>query len=172
MLILEPTGAIETTEEDFMFYIQEFKYYMQVFNLLNWEVNFQWEEMPDARAAIQINVAGKIATTCFNKRYDFAYDESEISKCAFHECMELLIGELSCAAEERYSTHEQIEAATHTIIRTLENVIWEQEWQSRETEVLAEKKSRERKERSKRSKKPSKSKSKKGGNSSGKVQEA
>jgi len=157
---------IETTEEDFMFYISEFKRYQQTFNLLDWEVNFQWETMTDCRACIQINVEGKLATTCFNKEYDVMYDAAEVSKCAFHECMELFLGVLTCKAAMRFIREDEIEEATHTCIRTLENILWEPQWEEEETAILEEKAAREKmvaKEKSKLLKKQSeKSKGKKG----------
>lgn len=137
---------ILTTEEDFMFYISEFKRYQTTFNLLDWEVNYQWEAMNDCRACIQINVEGKMATTCFNKEYDVVYDEAEVSKCAFHECMELFLGTLTCKGSQRFIREDEIEEATHTVIRTLENVLWEPQWEQDETVILAEKSAREKAE--------------------------
>jgi hypothetical protein len=153
---------IPTTEEDFYFYISEFKRYQEMWNLMDWEVNYQWEEMNDCRACIQINIEGKLATTCFNKFYDVMYDAGEVSKCAFHECMELFLGTLTCKAAMRFIRVDEIEEATHTCIRTMENLIWECEWQQNETAILAEREARENAEaKAKRaalkgSKKPSK----------------
>jgi len=137
---------VQTTEEDFMFYISEFKRYQQAFNLLDWEVNYQWESMNDCRACIQINVEGKLATTCLNRDYDVMYDEAEISKCAFHECMELFLGTLTCKAAMRFIREDEVEEATHTVIRTLENVLWEPGWEQDATAILEEKATRERAE--------------------------
>jgi hypothetical protein len=104
------------------------------------------------------------------------YDSGEISKCAFHECMELLIGVLSCKAEQRFIRADEIEEATHTIIRTLENVIWEPQWEQNETAIVAERESREKaaakakKAELKRSKKESKKSKERSVNENGKVQ--
>ena len=137
---------VQTTEEDFMFYISEFKRYQQAFNLMDWEVNYQWESMNDCRACIQINVEGKLATTCLNRDYDVLYDEAEISKCAFHECMELFLGTLTCKGSQRFIREDEIEEATHTVIRTLENVLWEPGWEQDSTAILEEKAARGRAE--------------------------
>ncbi len=92
---------------------------MKKFGLIDYEVFIHHtDQIEDKRGACSINPTGKIGELYLSKDWGFTpLDKKSICCTAFHEVAELLIGELVACAKDRFTTEDQIEAASHKIIR-------------------------------------------------------
>ena len=117
----------KTSKEDFKLFKQECKKWMKIFGLTDWEPYFLHlsKKGSDALAGCSFNVVSRGATFHLNKNWaDDVVSDKEIKITAFHEVTELLLGPLNYLSRERYVAVDQIEEATHAIIRRLENVAY------------------------------------------------
>jgi len=118
----------KTTKKDFEAFKLECWKWVSYFGLLDWEFNFYHEFRngdETVRGSCYASYTGRIATLYFSPKWDYKPEDSEIKKVAFHEVCEVLTAPLCVMAESRYVTPDEIEAANHYLIRTLENTIFE-----------------------------------------------
>ena len=115
----------KTTKEDFELFKEECEYWLDEFGLKDYET-FKWHsDEAKQRGACTIDVSGKIGELYLFKDWqDSPRNKKEISKTAFHETCELLIGELVSYANDRFTTEDQIIAASHRIIRVMEKLLF------------------------------------------------
>ena len=125
------TETYPTSKKDFQLFQDEFKYWLNVWGLMDWEIWFDHKELEGCRAQIYVNETGRIATAELNSEWDNPFDEAELARVAFHEARELFYGVLSQAARNRFVTRDQIEEAVHGCIRIDENTIWEDYWRNK-----------------------------------------
>ena len=114
---------MKTTRANFTLFKKECKKYIDLFGLNNWEVIYRHEALGDARATCTFDSVGKVVVLSLTTDFDKVEDlEFEIKKCAYHECLELLLAPLCDMASSRDWNFDNWMSESHSIIRTLENV--------------------------------------------------
>ena len=107
-------------KKDFRIFIEEFRYWVDKFGLKGWEFFYQFEE-EDCRACIQRDVQGRLVIVTLSKTFDVEPTDAMLKRCAFHEACELLLSPLVSLVTQRSVSDNQLEEATHNIIRIMEN---------------------------------------------------
>ena len=116
-----------TTAEHFQLFQAEFRRWVEIFGLKQWELYFQHKLDKENRATIYWNIPDYIATiTLSTVWYDFEQPitEEEIRQCAFHETCEMLLAPLNACAQRRFLDEHEIQGESHVLIRKLENVLF------------------------------------------------
>lgn len=119
---------VMTTPEHFKVFKGEFLRWIDIFGLKAWEIFFDHREPPEpCRAYLSYNTSGRVATVMLSpawENFDEPPTKEMIRKVAFHEACELLLARFNILAQERYVQRDEIREELHTIIRTLENVVF------------------------------------------------
>jgi hypothetical protein len=142
--------TITTNDKDFNIFKEEARFWIDVFGLSSWDVDFAHIDEDEGYSASCMYWSTaryavlNLAQTMVTKNVRLAEDrENEIRRFAFHEVVELLLSEVDDIMKSRTGiTSENIETASHRVIKTLENVIFNKckgflshELQSRSTRV-------------------------------------
>ena len=118
----------KTTAKDFKLFKGACEKWIDFFGLKGWEVSFRHEKIEDnARAEITFN-AIEDRMACIVLGIDWLsnpVNDRIIRKVAFHEVMEIFCRRWVYLAYERGVRDIEIAEEKHHIIRTLENVIFE-----------------------------------------------
>lgn len=121
----------KTTKRHYELFKQECLKWINIFGMSDWEVYFCHKKVAADQkkegilAYCSLDNVSRYATFYLHKDWeDDIVTDKEIKKTAFHEVMELLLGQINCLASERFVTEKQIEEAVHSIIRTFENVVY------------------------------------------------
>ena len=106
------------TAENFLEYIVHCNYYLKLFGITEWDVDYKHHKI-DCAARISYNNSGRLA--CFQLTtkgtIDFCHHD-DMRKLALHEVLHLLLADITKARE----SPEEI-AIEHTAIHRLMNVI-------------------------------------------------
>lgn len=122
----------ELTDKDFAVFKDEFMRWVDILGMKGWEFLFKHIELIDARAQVMPGQTGRIVVICLNTIWEGQkVTEYELRRTGFHEALELFLSKITQLAHERSVTEDDIEEETHNIIRTLENVIWEDDFAGR-----------------------------------------
>jgi len=125
-----------TTAEHFEMFKDEARKWIAIFGLLGWMVEFDQIDLPGSHAECSTNYKGRIARLKLATKWGEEPTEARVRRSAFHEVCELLFAPLwsNATDEELGATQREIEivASQHSIIRTLENVVWEKEYKQNE----------------------------------------
>lgn len=115
-----------TNKRDFEIFKKECAAWQKKLGLLDWQVEYHHEEDDvDYRACCSADYSGRCAVISLAKEWDRKPTTWDIKKNAFHEMCELMITNLAIMARSRWGfTMEDVEAAEHILIRTLENVLF------------------------------------------------
>jgi hypothetical protein len=96
------------------------------FNDWNLSYRFIEESGENARAmTVLYDRDNRVASIVLCNSWDIPVDEFTLTRVAFHECCELMIGDLSLIAMDRCFNEGEYERASHRLIRTLENVLFQ-----------------------------------------------
>lgn len=121
----------ELSEKDFAWFQEEVKYWLRFFGCFEWDPRFLFEEDDEALALVQFKKEQGIAAFTLAKVWEKdPITPYSISKVAFHETCEVLLGTLGNLAAITVS-EPKVEEETHRIIRKLENTVFEYEWKRR-----------------------------------------
>jgi len=120
----------KTSKADFELFKKHVGKWVDVFGLKCWQLHFTTETLANERAQIRYNLIHRQAIFALNTEFreyeDISIDKALIERTAFHEVMELFLAPLVGMIEQRFALGvDDITEATHMIIRTLENVVWE-----------------------------------------------
>lgn len=120
---------MKITQKQFNLFRLEVLKWIDFFGLKEWQTCFLFEKINN-RAEIRYNCVSGIAVfvlnTGWNEMNKAWVNDANIKKAGFHEVCELLLGRLSDMADRRHDVTEAgVEEEKHRIIRTLENVLWE-----------------------------------------------
>ena len=115
-----------TTKKDFDLFKREFVKWYKKFNLLRYELLFQHmdSECENALAYCETDPENGYATVTFAKVWNEEPTTYMIKRIAFHECMELFLGNLVSLAEERFISQRELDSETHRVIKVLEHVVF------------------------------------------------
>ena len=116
---------VKTSKKDFERFKKEFLRWVDIFGLKDWEINFDRRFIEKGFAECATSLTGRIATitltTELKNEVDIKCFNPEDS--GKHEAIELLLAPLEINARYRYVSSDEIEEATHTIVRILEKVL-------------------------------------------------
>ena len=113
-----------TTPADWELFKQEFNAWQAKLSLTDWEVEHVAKNMASARAKAEWTLEAMAAKVTFSKDWTGALlNPHEISKTAFHECLELLLAELSGMAMAKHN-HDEVSRVTHAVIHRLESAFY------------------------------------------------
>jgi hypothetical protein len=117
------TDTRQTTPEEFEQFKAECQKWIQYFGLLDWRVFYEHKKIDEDSFAIAwlSDLENRNVTMTLNLNYR---DGLDICSTAFHEVCELLLHPLEHIGSCRYAQPEELEAARHAIIRTLENTVY------------------------------------------------
>ena len=122
----------KTTQRHFELFRAECEKWIEIFGLKGWEVHINHDDIDadETRADCSISTSSRYCEIRLNKKWGKDHGvkltDRQIERYAFHEVCELLLAPLVANAEHRYATKIEILETTHDIIRTLENVLWEE----------------------------------------------
>ncbi len=115
----------KTTKQDFEQFKKECQKWIKFWGLTEYRFYYYHDELDGSFAQVGWSINGKVATVTFNKNIDEDKNQIDFKKSAFHEVCEILLAELDTLMRERYLAKNQIEGAFHTVIRRLENCVYE-----------------------------------------------
>lgn len=116
---------IETTAEDFEIFKAECRRWVEIYGLKGWQLYFLHEERDGKIGGCDASLNGKNANIILGKKcIQKFYSTEEIKRTAFHEVTELLMCPVDANARYRWAAECDIEEAIHSVIRTLENVLY------------------------------------------------
>jgi len=121
---------MKITEDQFEIFKQECAKWVDFFGLKNWQIHYLFKQIQNNRAEVTYDIVGGIATITLNKSWvemdPSLVNDRAIKKTAFHEICELFLCRLGYMVNQRYGLiYPDVEEEIHKIIRTLENVVWE-----------------------------------------------
>ncbi len=119
---------MKTTKQDFDLFKRHCNYFIDLFGLKNWYIEYAYELLEDKESMVSAMLYSRTGKITLSTELDS--DRSNIKEyiktIALHEIIELLLMPLFFLADERYTTREQLEDARHSIIQTLQKVILNQ----------------------------------------------
>lgn len=126
-------AEFELDESHFEIFKDEFQYWCEVYGLKGWEVTFWFTEVEDgSRAQCHTDQTGRVIVAVLGKKWQATEPtEYEVRRSAFHEASELFLAKINDIARARTITAPAIEEEIHNIIRTLENILWERDIETR-----------------------------------------
>lgn len=113
---------------DFSYFESECRNWIKTFGLKSWEVTILKAKLGEnSYAETHLDYGNRCASIFLNSNWDelpVAINKKELKKTALHEVLEILFFPLRYLSELRFGvTYEDIDSATHGIIRSLENVM-------------------------------------------------
>ncbi len=119
---------MQTTKKDFSIFVERCKYWIKVFGLTEWEINFRHESggktMSDSFSwIITDNEGNQFTIISLNTERERTPSAENLKEDARHEVLHLLLADLCNAGEERYVSRDQLHKAEHMVIRRLEKVL-------------------------------------------------
>jgi len=116
----------ETTAKDFKVFVDECRYWIEVYGLKGWHWNFYHNEQlscEGGRASYAYNQAGRVVAVFLTPNWDDdEISEYNIRVAAYHEICEIMLAKISNIAQNRSYDETALEDAQHEIIRSFENV--------------------------------------------------
>lgn len=116
---------MKTTKKDFELYCEEVQKWMGIFGLNDWQLLFEYGTDGDEDIAqVEMYTDSRMARFRFAIEWDAIYpkDDDNISRCAFHEVVHVLLGDLERFVPRECNANWSREM--HKVIAVLENVIW------------------------------------------------
>lgn len=128
---MKKRSSAALTEKDYAWFKEEARYWLRFFGCFEWDLRFLFEEDDEALAsALWKAHQGIVAITLAKTWTHDPITPYNLSKVAFHEICEVLLGRLGDLAGIAAS-EARVEREIHIIIRKLENTVFEYEWKRR-----------------------------------------
>ena len=100
------------------------EYYLDMFNLRSWRVEYSFDEEPDGyRASYSAHVTGMCAELALAAKFDIPPTDKDMKECALHEVLHLLLLHLPTLARDKNVSESLMEIEEHRIIRVFENLL-------------------------------------------------
>ena len=117
----------KTTAKDFKLFKEECQKWIDFFGLKGWEVYFEHNKDEDIYIArLRPDVENKTCTIVLAVDWgNSPLDKRELKKTAFHEVVELFLSRFRYLALRRDIRETEIIEENHHIVRTLENIIFD-----------------------------------------------
>ena len=124
-------GGNATTEKDFEIFKVEAMYWIKKLGMVDWEWFFQWDETED-RANVSYEISDMMAIVTFSKNWtDLEPTPYQVRKCAYHEIQKVFLGTVATYAVNRQISAEALQNIMHRMIRTMENVYFDDDYSRR-----------------------------------------
>lgn len=118
---------MKTTKAHFRLFQKQCEMWLDTFGLKAWEPYYLHESLSDIGEAVEAiaiyEATARNVTFYLNTDWNSEINDQAITRAAFHEVCELLLGKLNDLAKGRYVREDDIDEASHGVIRTLENVM-------------------------------------------------
>ena len=102
-------------------------YFFDVFKMHDYELTISEQNKGGTRASTywhDLESGAGMITIAYSKYFISTTDKKEIDIVSFHEVWEAILSELQELAERRFISKKDISAATHRVIRRMENIIF------------------------------------------------
>ena len=121
------SNYIETSAEDFEIFREECWKWIDIFGLKGYDYRFEHsDEDPDALAWIEVFPTGRILRVVLTQTWDKKdYSRDHVRKSAFHEICHALLFKVHNMAENRAFNQSEFDGEIHEVIRTLENILFD-----------------------------------------------
>ena len=120
-----------TTKEHFRIFQDEAQYWIERFGLKNWRIVFtheKWDHEESSYANYGYNAEDRNVTINLEPDWqDEKVTEYQLRRSAFHEVVHVLLCRLRYLALCRTLGRLEIDEELHTVIRIMENAVWEPE---------------------------------------------
>lgn len=116
-----------TTKADFAYFKKCCKHWIDFFGLKEFHVHFSHEENGGESYATLLNSGVSASTITINFELEIAppSPKKDLDRHAFHEVCHLLLARYARHAENRYATKEDMFMEEESVIRRLENCIYQ-----------------------------------------------
>jgi len=116
---------MKTTKKDFEYFKERCLYWLDRFQLNNWEVNFKHEYIKGSQTQLTRSYSGCRATLWLSTEIDiFAKSaKKEIDDNAKHEVTHILCSNLSGLAHNRYISENEIDKTEEELVMKLLRII-------------------------------------------------
>lgn len=136
--MLSKTSNKFSLKEKFRIFEEETKYWIAKLGLVSWRIIYEfsndfsedWDV--DAKAMFRWDLQSKAATIWLNKDWAENAVMEDICQTAYHEVYEISLVPLRCLAQNAYVVNGQVEREVHTIIRTMENTQFTDDYSKRQ----------------------------------------
>jgi hypothetical protein len=121
----------KTNDKDFKIFEKEVRKWQKRFGLTDWDLKIYHEEflIENALAMCECEHLSRAAKITLNIKWSIPPIKKDIKRYAFHEVCELLLARINDLAYDRFVCADNIEEEKHTIIRRMENGIWDKNQQ-------------------------------------------
>lgn len=118
---------LKTTKKHFEIFKAECQKWIDFFGLYEYSINFKHKKIIErGQAFAKINTSEYWCIFTLNiEWYKIETTEEEIKKSAFHEVCHLLLERLVYCGTCRYTTEEEIISSVESIIKRMENCVFE-----------------------------------------------
>jgi hypothetical protein len=120
---------VKTTKKQFKAFKKECQKWIKEFGMLGWRFYFDHFKVNDttsiAWCCFPDKPEDRVFTLTLNTEIPDYLTDKDILRSAFHEVMEAFIYKIGFLAKARYVQPEEINEEIHTIIRTLESVVYD-----------------------------------------------
>ena len=109
----------KTSENDFLFFKQECRYWLNVLGLISWSLHLVHENCGKNLADCSTHYTAQSATIRLNTSWNIKPTKNSLQESAIHEVLEILLSPLYSRAKSRVWDEEDYEKEHHRIIRTV-----------------------------------------------------
>lgn len=118
-------GIMKTTKADFEYYKKCVLKWLDVFQLNDWEIDFEHKHDLEFIGSCRFDLHGRGATICLAVNWEETIvNKKELDATAFHEVVELLLVPYYVLSRDRKYDADKHTEVSHQLIRTLEYVIF------------------------------------------------
>ncbi len=121
---MKECSQYKTTKQDFAKFARCVRKWGAVFGLKDWEISICHEQWTDnTYANNSTNYTARAASVNLSREWPAKPRKGEIERSAFHEVYEILLAPLRACAGARFVTADEIDEATHYVVRTMESIM-------------------------------------------------
>ncbi len=116
---------MKTTKKQFDLFVKKVHGFIETFGLKSWDIDFEFGNTePAEQASCTFHLSSRSCAFNFSKTCKSKMPDRKISRIAFHEVCELFFAEFRVHMDRNPESIDQI---IHEKIRTLENVVYDDE---------------------------------------------
>jgi len=119
-----------TSKADFEYFKKHCKWWVKYLGMYEYKYTYDHEDNDDTKDSIAIfyfSFSAKVVTIILPKSHNSYISKKALAKTAFHEVFESSMIPLKELAERDFK-NELVEEHTHSIIRRLENTLFQEKW--------------------------------------------
>lgn len=120
----------KTTTRDFEIFKEECQYWIEYFGIKYEEIDYNHKKVEGAAAEYVGSYRGCCTTITLATNWTGEINDYTVRRTAFHEISEQLFSPLMGLARYAYN-NEEVDRATHTGVRTLENTLFNEHYERR-----------------------------------------